>query len=93
MQDKLKLSEFFLQEGKTSPPKLLSETELITLMNANGIGTDATMHEHIKTIQERKYAVHLNGHFSPTSLGVALVESYNSLGIDLAKPFSRQMME
>ena len=26
-------------------------------MDRNGIGTDATIHEHIKTIQERGYAV------------------------------------
>ena len=46
-----------LQEGKTTPPKLLSESELIDKMNKNGIGTDATMHDHIKTIQERNYAI------------------------------------
>lgn len=35
----------------------MSESELITLMDKNGIGTDATIHEHIKTIQEREYAI------------------------------------
>jgi DNA topoisomerase-3 len=39
-----------LEEGKTSPPKFLTEADLIDLMEKNGIGTDATMHEHIKTI-------------------------------------------
>jgi DNA topoisomerase-3 len=26
-------------------------------MDKNGIGTDATIHEHIKTVQERGYAL------------------------------------
>jgi len=40
-------TKILLLEGKTTPPKLLSESELIDLMNKNGIGTDATMHDHI----------------------------------------------
>lgn len=48
--------EAALAEGKTSKPGYLTEPELIALMDANGIGTDATMAEHIKTIQDRCYA-------------------------------------
>lgn len=44
-----------LKEGKTSPPKFLTEPELIGLMDLNGIGTDATMAEHIDTILQRSY--------------------------------------
>lgn len=44
-------------EGKTSPPGYLTEPELIALMDANGIGTDATMAEHIAKIKERTYAI------------------------------------
>jgi len=40
-------TKILLMEGKTTPPKLLSESELIDMMNKNGIGTDATMHDHI----------------------------------------------
>ena len=39
------------------PPELLSEDELIAVMDKNGIGTDATMAEHIKKIQDRNYAL------------------------------------
>jgi DNA topoisomerase-3 len=46
-----------MQEGKTSPPGYLTEPELIALMDANGIGTDATMAEHIAKIKERTYVV------------------------------------
>lgn len=45
MPDNLKM-----EEGETKPPNYLTEKELIDLMDKNGIGTDATIHEHIKTI-------------------------------------------
>ena len=45
-----------MTDGETRPPALLSEADLISKMDANGIGTDATIHEHIKTVQERNYA-------------------------------------
>jgi DNA topoisomerase-3 len=48
-------TEAKMMEGKTSPPGYLTEPELITLMDANGIGTDATMAEHIAKIKERQY--------------------------------------
>jgi DNA topoisomerase-3 len=49
-------TEATMTEGKTSPPGYLTEADLIALMDANGIGTDATMAEHIEKIQEREYA-------------------------------------
>lgn len=48
-------TEARIHDGKTSPPGYLTEPELIALMDANGIGTDATMAEHIVRIKERKY--------------------------------------
>ncbi|KAI7367617.1 DNA topoisomerase III [Hortaea werneckii] len=48
-------TEARVQEGRTSPPGYLTEPELIALMDANGIGTDATMAEHIAKIKERQY--------------------------------------
>lgn len=48
-------TEARIHDGKTSPPGYLTEPELIALMDANGIGTDATMAEHIVKIKERKY--------------------------------------
>ncbi|GAB7357976.1 hypothetical protein MBLNU230_g0143t1 [Neophaeotheca triangularis] len=46
-----------MYESKTSPPAYLTEPELIGLMDANGIGTDATMAEHITKIKERQYVM------------------------------------
>jgi DNA topoisomerase III len=90
-------------DGKTTPPSYLTEPELIGLMDANGIGTDATMAEHIAKIQERMYVqtrTRSNGRtqlreFIPTTLGVALVEGYDNVGLDVSvsKPFLRKEME
>jgi DNA topoisomerase-3 len=49
--------ESTMQDGKTTAPGYLTEPELIGLMDANGIGTDATMAEHIAKIQEREYVI------------------------------------
>ncbi len=47
-------------------------------MDRNGIGTDATIAQHITTIQDRAYAVKDGQQrFSPSKLGIALVEGYN----------------
>lgn len=94
-------------DGKTSPPNYLTEPELIGLMDANGIGTDATMAEHIAKIKDRQYVATRNrgsGRTSvqeliPTQLGVALVEGYDNVvaGLpdspSLSKPFLRKEME
>jgi len=91
--EKFRPTQLLFKESKTTAPSLLTENELIGLMDKNGIGTDATIHEHIKTIQERAYCVKENGFFKPTSLGEGLVDAYEAMGIDLWKPFLRATME
>ena len=131
-------TEASITEGKTSPPGYLTEPELISLMDVNGIGTDATMAEHIAKIKERDYVMtqprgggaQTNGNgngdsgrggrgnrdgrgggqggrnatgsgggsvqqFIPTTLGVALIEGYDGIGLEtsLGKPFLRKEME
>ena len=133
-------TEANLLDGKTSAPSYLTEPELISLMDVNGIGTDATMAEHIAKIQDREYVIArpkggaaggagtagrgrgrgrgggarggrggrggaAAGHngsggaasggvqeFIPTTLGVALIEGYDNVGIEtsLSKPFLRK---
>jgi DNA topoisomerase-3 len=96
-------TEASMVDGKTSAPGYLTEPELISLMDANGIGTDATMAEHITKIKERSYVDtrHRGGgrnsllEFIPTTLGVALIEGYDNVGLDVSvsKPFLRKEME
>ncbi|ETO34020.1 DNA topoisomerase III [Reticulomyxa filosa] len=42
-----------IADGITTAPELLNEAQLISLMDKHGIGTDATMAQHIATIQDR----------------------------------------
>lgn len=60
MGEQFEPTEAMMNEGKTSPPNYLTEADLIALMDANGIGTDATMAEHIQKIQERDYVISTN---------------------------------
>ncbi|KAK3419318.1 hypothetical protein EUGRSUZ_H05141 [Eucalyptus grandis] len=83
-----------LDSGVTRPPPLLSEADLLNCMDKAGIGTDATMHDHIKKLLDRFYATKdQNMRFSPTNLGEALVMGYDDMGYKLWKPNLRSMME
>lgn len=75
-QEKFKPSTLCMQKGQTQAPQHLTEADLITMMDKHGIGTDATIHEHIKTVQERGYATKTGIHVIPKQLGVSLVETY-----------------
>ncbi|KAJ1490247.1 DNA topoisomerase [Baffinella frigidus] len=87
-------TELRMTEGRTQPPGPLEEGDLIRMMSHYGIGTDATMAQHIKTVLERCYATKVNGLcFSPTALGTALVTGYEGIGADLARPAFRAKME
>jgi DNA topoisomerase-3 len=43
-------SKLYIHKSKTSAPTPLTEADLITKMDQQGIGTDATIHEHIRTV-------------------------------------------
>ncbi|GFT86693.1 DNA topoisomerase 3-alpha [Trichonephila clavipes] len=83
-----------MDEGETTAPNLLTEADLIGLMEKHGIGTDATHAEHIETIKSRLY-VGLNegGRFIPGELGMGLVEGYDLMGLHLSKPNLRAELE
>ena len=82
-----------MEKGVTTPPNFLTEAELIGLMDKNGIGTDATIHEHIKHVQDRGYAKQYGSIFKPTLLGTSLRYGYMGLGIEIYKPYLRAGME
>ncbi|KAK2894107.1 DNA topoisomerase 3-alpha isoform X2 [Channa argus] len=81
-------------DGQTSPPQLLTEADLISLMEKHGIGTDATHAEHIETIKSRMYVgLTADQRFLPGELGMGLVEGYNSMGYEMSKPDLRAELE
>ncbi|RCH94834.1 DNA topoisomerase, partial [Rhizopus stolonifer] len=84
-----------MMSGQTSPPRLLTETDLISMMEKNEIGTDATIAEHIQKILDREYVYKENQYFKPLTLGIALIKGYDQIGFEssLSKPFLRRQME
>ncbi|KKY35915.1 putative dna topoisomerase [Diaporthe ampelina] len=79
-------AEAMMTEGKTTPPGYLTEADLLSLMDANGIGTDATMSEHIEKIQMREYV---------QAVDRAQPAGFDSMNFEtsLSKPFLRKEME
>lgn len=70
-------------QGRTRPPDLLSEADLISQMERHGIGTDATVASHIQTMLDRGYAVKDgNLRFAPTRLGEALIAAYRRMDLE-----------
>lgn len=84
-----------LEQGTTTAPKFLTESDLITLMEKNEIGTDATIAEHIQKILDRKYVFKETQYFKPLTLGIALITGYNQIELEhsLSKPELRRQME
>ncbi|XP_076756767.1 topoisomerase 3-alpha isoform X2 [Xylocopa sonorina] len=81
-------------QEETSPPQLLTEADLITLMDKYGIGTDATHADHIDTIKSRQYVGLTDGkHLMPGKLGIGLVMGYDSMGFQMSKPDLRADLE
>eukprot|EP01125_Pyxidicula_operculata_P019709 TRINITY_DN7166_c1_g1_i2.p1 TRINITY_DN7166_c1_g1~~TRINITY_DN7166_c1_g1_i2.p1 ORF type:complete len:1024 (+),score=145.16 TRINITY_DN7166_c1_g1_i2:47-3118(+) len=81
--EQIQPSSLIMHQGQTTAPPLLTEEELVNLMDKNGIGTDATIAEHINKIQERRYVVKEGRELKPTTLGEALVAGYNAVGLRL----------
>lgn len=83
-----------MNEGKTTAPELLTESQLIALMEKHGIGTDATHAEHIEKIKERGYIIETSDrHLKPLGLGIGLVEGYDEIGYEMSKPHLRAALE
>lgn len=83
-----------LNEGQTTAPELLTEAQLIALMEKHGIGTDATHAEHIEKIKERRYIRETpDRHLKPEGLGIGLVDGYGEIGYEMSKPHLRAALE
>ena len=79
-----------IKAGMTRPPKHLSESDLLGLMEKHGIGTDASMATHIGNIVTRAYVeLRVTGRrrcLVPTSMGVSLIHGYQLIDEDLSSP-------
>ena len=92
--DSCHVVEAKLQEQQTSPPDFLSESELITLMEKHGIGTDASISVHINNICERNYVRIVSGRrLAPNPLGIVLVHGYQKIDPELVLPTMRSAVE
>ncbi|KAL7056166.1 hypothetical protein AAHC03_021066 [Spirometra sp. Aus1] len=86
--------EIQMIESQTTAPNLLTEADLIGLMDRHGIGTDATHAEHIETIKQRLYVgLQDNKFLVPGQLGMGLVEGYDAMALEMSKPHLRAELE
>jgi DNA topoisomerase-3 len=83
-----------VKEKMTVPPSHLSESELINLMEKNGIGTDASIATHIENICKRNYVELVTGRkLVPTKLGLVLAQGYHLIDNSLVLPKVRADIE
>uniref|UniRef100_A0A453L6U3 DNA topoisomerase n=2 Tax=Aegilops tauschii subsp. strangulata TaxID=200361 RepID=A0A453L6U3_AEGTS len=92
--DTINIHKVDIYEGSTTAPDYLSESELISLMEKNGIGTDASIPVHINNISERNYVqVNSGRRLVPTALGTTLIRGYQCIDADLCLPDIRSFIE
>lgn len=83
-----------IKEGMTKPPGFISESELISLMEKHGIGTDASIPTHIENIQRSYVKLHERTRtLEPNKLGIALVHGYHRIDPELVLPKVRANIE
>jgi len=82
-----------LVEKKTKPPSRLTESELLKLLEKNGIGTDATRHEYPSKIVSRGYADKKRKTFILTQLGERLIQLLGNVNEQLVTPETRRFVE
>ncbi|NXI49685.1 TOP3A topoisomerase, partial [Chloroceryle aenea] len=86
-------------DGETSPPLLLTEADLIALMEKHGIGNPLSVtsdKESLKCTEQRTRmagGLTADQRFLPGHLGMGLVEGYDSMGYEMSKPDLRAELE
>lgn len=92
--DKVLISEIKIKDHITQAPGYLTESELISLMEKHGIGTDASIPTHINNICLRNYVtIAGNRTLKPTKLGILLVHGYLKIDKELVLPTIRSDLE
>ena len=88
-----------VKPGSTTRPSLLTEADLVGLMDKHGIGTDATIAEHIRRVIDRQYVMthkkEKTTYLVPSTLGMGLVDGYDAMNFSksLCKPLLRHETE
>ncbi|KAJ6225386.1 hypothetical protein RDWZM_003931 [Blomia tropicalis] len=94
VNDKVMVSKIMIKKHTTKSPGFLTESELISLMEKNGIGTDASIPNHINNICLRKYVNISTGRtLVPTKLGIILIRGYMKIDQELVMPTIRSKLE
>mmetsp|Transcript_121100 Transcript_121100/g.386761 ORF Transcript_121100/g.386761 Transcript_121100/m.386761 type:complete len:858 (-) Transcript_121100:55-2628(-) len=90
----LPLKKLGVGSHKTRAPPYLSESDLLSLMEKHGVGTDASMATHINNICERNYVALAEGRrLVPTKLGIGLVHGFQLVDSQLVIPKVRGNIE
>ncbi|HWR25296.1 MAG TPA: DNA topoisomerase [Methanosarcina sp.] len=92
-REKVGIKKLSNTKSKTSPPKKLTEAELLTLMDKNGIGTKATAPTHIETNKKRGYFETKGKTVSILDTGFTLMEGLSLTVPILVKPEIRAKIE
>lgn len=96
INEEYKIDTMNIRQGHTSAPGYLTESDLISCMEANEIGTDASIPSHIKNIIDRGYVrvVAKKGRtLVPSNLGLALARGYCDIDPELILPKVRRYIE
>ncbi|CAL5988892.1 DNA_topoisomerase [Hexamita inflata] len=94
LNQELEIDQVVVTERFTKPPGHLTESQLLSLMEKNQIGTDASMATHIQNICDRNYVtLGQNRTLLPTELGVQLINGLKIIDKELVSPKLRAGME